>query len=119
MHPANGTSKKKTRPAHQILALASDGHPGAVEIRDSIAAILSDVIINISVLLDPSMIVLGGEIGRSPALFSTVLKRVQQNDFARFTLVTSHLGKDAALTGAVKLALETAETRGLLNFNVE
>jgi glucokinase len=71
-----------------------------------------------SVLLDPSMIVLGGEIGRSPDLFATVLKRVQQNDFARFTLVASHLGKDAALTGAVKLALETAE-QGLLNFNVE
>jgi hypothetical protein len=46
------------------------------------------------------------------------LKRVQQNDFARFTLVASHLGKDATLTGAVKLALETAK-QGLLNFNVE
>ena len=55
MHPANG-GKERTVTAHQILALASDGHRGAVEIRDSIAAILSDVIINISVLLDPSMI---------------------------------------------------------------
>jgi hypothetical protein len=46
------------------------------------------------------------------------LKWVQQNDFARFTLVASHLGKTAALTGAVKLALVTAR-QGLLNFNVE
>jgi glucokinase len=118
MHPVNGKGKEKTVTAQEILSLASAGHPEAVQIRDTIAAILSDVIINISVLLDPSMIVLGGEIGRSPALFGTVLKRVQQNDIARFMLVASHLGKDAALTGAVKLALETAES-GLLNFNVE
>jgi glucokinase len=118
MHPANGKGREKIVTAHEILTMATDGHPEAEEIRDTIAAILSDVIINISVLLDPSMIVLGGEIGRSPALFGTVLKRVQQNDFARFMLVASHLGKDAALTGAVKLALETAESE-LLNFNLE
>ena len=87
-----------------------------MEIRDSIAAILSDVIINISVLLDPSMIVLGGEIGRSPALFATVLERVQQNDFAQFTLVASHLGEDAALTGAVTVGVGDSWA-GLLNFN--
>jgi glucokinase len=118
MHPANGKGNLKILTAHQILEMASDGHPEAGEIRDMIAAILSDVIINISVLLDPSMIVLGGDIGRSPALFGTVLKRMQQNDLARFMLVASHLGKDAALTGAVKLALETAEL-DLLNFNLE
>ena len=118
MHPLEGNGREKPITAAEILARAAAGDPGAVQIRDHTAAVLSDAIVNISVLLDPSMIVLGGEIGRSDELFGAVLKRVQQNDFARFVLVASHLGKDAALTGAVKLALETAES-GLLNFSIE
>jgi hypothetical protein len=43
---------------------------------------------------------------------------VQQNDFARFMLVANHPEKGAALTGAVKLTPETAES-GLPNFSVE
>lgn len=109
---------KDSLSAPEILALAETGDAEAIGIRDSIGAILSDVLINIAVLLDPAMIVLGGDIGRSPGLFGAVLRRVQQDDFARFVLVASHLGNNAALAGAVKLGLEVAEAE-LLAGSVE
>ena len=45
----------------------------------------------------------------APAIFSEVLKRHEKNDLARPSLVISQLGADAALFGAVRLALEHVE----------
>jgi hypothetical protein len=61
------------------------------------------------------MIVLGGGIGTSALLFSQVLDRHEKNDLARPILVTSQLGEDGALIGAIKLALEHVEST-LLDF---
>ncbi len=110
LHAGNGATGANLS-ASEILSLVEIGDPIAMQIRDTIAAILSDVIVNISVLMDPSMIVLGGDIGRAPALFGAVLRRVQQDDLARFVLVASRLGQDAVLAGAVKVALELAESK--------
>jgi glucokinase len=101
--------------AEQILELADSGDEKAADIVETCAAILADVVANISVLLDPSMIVLGGAIGTSALLFSRVLDRHEKNDLARPILVTSQLAEDGALIGAIKLALEHVEST-LLDF---
>ena len=91
----------------------------AVQVVEAAAKALSDVIANISVLLDPTLIVLGGPFGCSQPLFEAVSRQLQlqKHDSDRIRVRLSLCGKDAALLGALKTALEVAETR-LLNFNL-
>jgi glucokinase len=105
--------------AAEILALAEAGDVLAVRVIETAAKALSDVIANISVLLDPRLIVLGGAFGRSQQLFDAVCHQLQlqKHDSDRIRVRLSVCGEDAALLGALKTALEIAETR-LLNFNL-
>ena len=112
-------SPRKPATAAEILAFAEAGDVLAVQVIETAAKALSDVIANISVLLDPTLIVLGGPFGCSQALFAAVSRQLQlqKHDSDRIRVRLSLCGKDAALLGAVKTALEVAETR-LLNFNL-
>ena len=105
--------------AADILAFAEAGDVVATQVIETTARALCDVIANISVLLDPTMVILGGPIGCSQVLFDAVSRQLQlqKHDVDRITLRLSHCGEDAALLGALKTALETAETR-LLSFNL-
>jgi glucokinase len=116
-----GMSKAAREPATaaEILAFAEAGDVLAVQVIETAAKALSDVIANISVLLDPTLIVLGGPFGCSQVLFEAVSRQLQlqKHDSDRIRVRLSLCGKDAALLGALKTALEVAETR-LLNFNL-
>jgi glucokinase len=114
----NGRARKSATAA-DILAFAEAGDRVAVQVIETAAKALCDVIANISVLLDPTLIVLGGPFGSSRLLFNAVSRQLQlqKHDSGRIRLRLSLCGKDAALLGAVKTALELAETR-LLNFNL-
>jgi glucokinase len=114
----NGRARKSATAA-DILAFAEAGDVLAVQVIETAAKALCDVIANISVLLDPTLIVLGGPFGSSQLLFDAVTRqiRLQKHDSSRIRLRPSLCGKDAALLGALKTALEAAETR-LLNFNL-
>jgi len=116
-----GMSKAAREPATaaEILAFAEAGDVLAVQVIETAAKALSDVIANISVLLDPTLIVLGGPFGCSQPLFEAVSRQLQlqKHDSDRIRVRLSLCGKDAALLGALKTALEVAETR-LLNFNL-
>jgi glucokinase len=114
----NAAASKATTAA-DIIAFAEAGDRLAVQVVESAAKALCDVIANISVLLDPTLIVLGGPFGCSQLLFDAVSRQLQlqKHDSGRIRLRLSLCGKDAALLGAVKTALELAETR-LLNFNL-
>ena len=116
-----GMSKATREPATaaEILAFAEAGDALAVQVVETAAKALSDVIANISVLLDPTLIVLGGPFGCSQPLFEAVSRQLQlqKHDSDRIRVRLSLCGKDAALLGALKTALEVAETR-LLNFNL-
>jgi glucokinase len=105
--------------AGEIIAFAEAGDVLAVKVIETAAKALSDVIANISVLLDPTLIVLGGAFGRSQQLFDAVSHQLQlqKHDSGRIRVRLSLCGEDAALLGALKTALEVAETR-LLNFNL-
>jgi glucokinase len=99
--------------------LAETGDGLAMQVVETAAKALCDVIANISVLLDPTMIVLGGPIGAAQVMFDAVLRtlKVQKHDLGRITVRLSHCGADAALWGALKTAIETAEA-GLLDFTL-
>ncbi len=114
---AKGKRKKTT--AAEILTLAEAGDTMARHVVETAAKALCDVIANITVLLDPTMIILGGPIGSSQVVFEAVLRtlKVQKHDLGRITVRLSHCGQDAALWGALKTAIETAEA-GLLDFTL-
>jgi glucokinase len=110
---------RESATAADILAFAEAGDVVAIQVIEATARALCDVIANISVLLDPTMIVLGGPIGCSQILFDAVSQQLQlqKHDVDRITLHLSQCGKEAALLGALKTALEIAEAR-LLSFNL-
>ncbi len=116
---AKSKRHKRAATAADILAFAEAGDGVALQVIENAAKALCDVIANISVLLDPTMIVLGGPVGSSQILFDAVLRRLrlQKHDLGRITVRLSHCGADAALWGALKTAIETAEAR-LLDFSL-
>jgi glucokinase len=116
---AKGRRGKNAVTAAEVLAFAAAGDAIATQVVETAAKALCDVIANITVLLDPTMIVLGGPIGASQVMFDAVLRtlKVQKHDLGRMTVRLSHCGADAALWGALKTAIETAEA-GLLDFTL-
>ena len=101
--------------ATEIFELAAQGQSQARQLLDSSAQILAYAITNIALLLNTSLIVLGGSVGTSEPLLRATRGILERNDFARPQLAISHLGPDAQLHGALRLALDRVEASILLS----
>jgi predicted NBD/HSP70 family sugar kinase len=99
-----------------LLDLAENGNPIADRILQQTARILADAVTNLCVVLNPSLVVLGGRIGSRPALFKATCRIIECNEFCRPRLVVSTLAAEASVLGAVQLALITAERKILPDF---
>jgi len=104
---------QKLRPT-DIFDLATRGDACAQRILDSTAERLAAAIVNMNLVLDTPLVVLGGGIGGHPVLVEATQKAIARNEFARPEVVSSSLGQDAQLHGAVWLAIQTAEQHGFL-----
>ncbi|MDR3718193.1 MAG: ROK family transcriptional regulator [Bryobacteraceae bacterium] len=89
-----------------ILDMAQRGEPAARKIVRQRAAIVADVIVNLALILNPGLVLLGGEVGRHPALLSFVRRELKQCEFAVPRIATAMLGEAAVLNGAIAVALE-------------
>jgi glucokinase len=89
-----------------VLDLAEAGDARARKIILHRAEIVADVIVNLSLVLNPGLILLSGEVGSHPALLSFVKKELEQSEFAIPKIAAASLGESAVLWGAVALALE-------------
>ena len=94
-----------------ILDLAEIGDPAAGRILQQTARILADAITNICVVLNPSLVVLGGRVGSRPALFKATSRIIEFNEFCRPRVAVSTLATEAVVLGAVQLALNVAEQK--------
>ena len=100
--------------ATQIFELASTGDPHASSVLDRSAQLLAYAIFNIALVLNSPYFVLGGGVG-----VSLPLRDATQRILSRYSepvspkLVISTLGTDAQIMGAIRLALDTAETRAM------
>ncbi|HKT12553.1 MAG TPA: ROK family transcriptional regulator [Terriglobia bacterium] len=94
-----------------ILDLAEKGDPVAGRILQQTARILADAITNICVVLNPSLVVLGGRVGSRPALFKATSRIIEFNEFCRPRIAVSTLTNEAVVLGAVQLALNVAEQK--------
>ena len=89
-----------------VLSLAQEGDPLARKLILHRAAIVADVIVNLSLVLNPGLILLGGKVGSHPALLSFVNKELENSEFAIPKIAAANLGDFAVLWGAISLALE-------------
>jgi glucokinase len=109
---ANGrTAGSNDLSATGIFYYALAGNRRAKAVLEQSARILAFAIYNISTVLNSSLFVLGGGVGTNgPLLAATrrILERYTQP--ARPRLMTSALGADAQLLGALRLALDRAES---------
>jgi glucokinase len=92
--------------APAILDLAQSGDLRAKKIIQYRAAIVSDILVNLSLILNPGLILLGGEVGSHPMLLSSVQKQLEQSEFAVTRIAAATLGDFAVLLGAIAAALE-------------
>ena len=112
---ANGTTMPQDMTATEIFDAALAGDSLAQTILQQSARMLSHAIYNMSLVLNCPLFVLGGGVGLHPALFSATQNMLQQWAVrGRPQLIPSLLGADAQLTGALRLALDTAESRSSL-----
>jgi glucokinase len=92
--------------AVKILGLARAGHALAIKIVRQRSEIVADIIVNLSLILNPGLILLGGEIGSHPVLIDFVLKQLEGGEFAVTKIAASPPSQRAVLWGGISLALE-------------
>lgn len=104
------TSKMRARVhrAADVWDLAAAGNLDAARILRQHAEILTDVILDLSLILNPNLVLLGGEVGNHPALLNEVNKLLAGSEIAVIRVALGALADLAVLWGAVSLAIEPA-----------
>jgi predicted NBD/HSP70 family sugar kinase len=94
--------------SEEVFCAARRGEPWAMQIVSETVDYLALAVGNLSVVLDPQVIVLGGGLARSAdLLIEPILARLEGVIPVRPTLVPSNLGYRAAVLGAIMLVLDT------------
>jgi glucokinase len=102
----DATVEDEKTDALRVLDLAQAGDARAEKIVQHRAGIVADIIVNLSLILNPGLILLEGEIGSHPALLSAVEKQLQESEFAVTKIGTGKLGNSSVLWGGIAIALE-------------
>jgi glucokinase len=105
---ASHGAKHSQQPADAtaILNLAREGDSCAAKLIRQRAEIAADIVINLSLILNPGLILLGGEIGSHPVIIDFVRQQLEGSEFAVTRIKSSALGDRSALWGSIALALE-------------
>lgn len=98
--------------ATEIFDRAAAGDADAARILAHTAEHLATAIVNMGLVLDMSLVVLGGGVGNHRGLQEATAAVLAKNQFARPKLMVSSLSGDAQVQGAVWLALQAAEVHG-------
>jgi len=98
----------KVNRAAEVFDLAAAGNAQAKRILKQRAAILADIVLDLALILNPSVVLLGGEVGNHPRLLQEVKTLLQGSEFAVVRLGLGALGSSAVLWGAIYTALESA-----------
>jgi glucokinase len=93
----------------EILDRARQGDRLARKIVEKNSEYLAMTCSYLSLILNCSLIVFGGELGMHPALFEATVARLESHDLAKPRLTIAQLGIMAELRGALRLALQVAD----------
>jgi len=106
----SGNNGSRARPqvnrAAEVLDLAAAGNAHAKQILKQRAIILADVVLDMALILNPSVILLGGEVGSHPRLLQEVTKLLEGSEVPVVRIKLSALGASAVLWGAIYSCLE-------------
>lgn len=103
-----GRTSLAVRTAADVFDLAASGNAQAKRILIQRATILSDIVLDLALILNPSLILLGGEVGGHPRLLQEVKNLLKDSEFAVVRVALGALGPSAVLWGAVYTAMESA-----------
>jgi glucokinase len=99
------TRLKLTR-APEVFDLAAAGNARAKRILQHRAEILADIVLDLSLILNPSLILLGGDVGNHPRLVNEVNALLEGGEFAVVPVKLGALGSSAVLWGGISMALK-------------
>jgi glucokinase len=102
----NTTGAQEKMDALGVLNLAQAGDVRAEKIVQHRAGIVADIVVNLSLILNPGLILLEGEVGGHPTLISAVQKQLQESEFAVTKIGAGKLGNTSVLWGGIAIALE-------------
>lgn len=102
----SGSKGQKEIGVMEVLDLAQAGDDRALKIVQPRASLVADIIVNLSLILNPGLILLGGEVGSHPVLIELIQKELEGSEFAVTKVAASALGQGAVLWGAVSIALD-------------
>jgi glucokinase len=106
--PENGNSFRAT----EVFEGAVLGEQKARALLQHVANQLGMAITNLSLVLDVSLVVLGGGVGAHAALLQAIQRKLDRNEIARPQLALSSLGGEAQLHGAIWLGLQAVQASG-------
>ncbi len=107
----SGSPELRALRANAVLDLARDGEPVATAVVRQTAGLLADAIADLSLVLNPELVVLGGGVGSHPELCRVTLDLLKRHELACPELRSSALGTQAQLHGAISVSLRAAELR--------
>ena len=108
---SSGRTARHRSPLDRVAGvwdLAASGNSEAKRILRQRATILADVILDLALVLNPNLILIGGEVGNHPALLKEVNQLLEGSEFAIARVALGSLGKSAVLRGAVSVGIEPA-----------
>jgi glucokinase len=100
------TSRSRVIRVADVWDLAASGNAKAKQLLRQRATILADAILDLALILNPNLILLGGEVGNHPALLGEVNALLKGSEFAVLRVALGALGISAVLLGGVSIALE-------------
>jgi glucokinase len=101
----------KIRKASNVLDLASQGNVVAQKLVHQRARLLKDVVLNLSLTLNPSLFVFGGELGSHAALLEPTMEMLRRSEVAVARVLPSSLGNSAVVWGAIAVAMQDSERK--------
>lgn len=101
----------KIRKAMSVLDLALEGNVAAQRIVAQRARLLRDVVLNLSLTLNPGLFVFGGELGAHAALLTPTIEMLQKSEVAVVRVLPSRLGESAVAWGAIAVGMQDADKR--------
>lgn len=104
-----GSHKRpKVTCAADVFDLAAAGNAEAKRLLKQRATLLADIVLDLALILNPSVILLGGEVGNHPRLLQEVEALLKGSEFAIVRVGLGALGSSAVLWGSICTALEPA-----------
>ncbi|MGA7155441.1 MAG: ROK family transcriptional regulator [Acidobacteriaceae bacterium] len=102
----SGRNAKRRADLTTLFDLARTGDALARKILQRRAVIVADIIVNLSLILNPGLILLGGEVGSHSVLLDHVQRQLKKCEFAIPKVTAASLGDAAVLWGGIALAVD-------------